>query len=76
LLGAAMDVVDAGVSLVDAGEGVVLDRHPGVGAMGEGVDGHGFEVAGLDEVVEGLRRFGLCRRCRSRWPDAWCGGLL
>ena len=37
-----------------AAEGVVLDGHPGVGAMGEGVDGHGLEVAGLDEIVEGL----------------------
>ena len=59
LLGSTVDVVDAGVCLVDAGEGVVLDGHPGVGAMGEGVDRHGFEVAGLDEVVEGLGGFGF-----------------
>ena len=38
-------------------QGVVLDGHPGVGALGEGVDGHDFEVAGLDEVVEGLGGF-------------------
>ena len=49
-----MDVVDAGFGLVEGHEGVVLDGHPGVGAFGDGVDGHGFEVAGLDEVVEGL----------------------
>ena len=30
---------------------------PGIGAMGEGIDGHGLEVASLDEVVEGLRGF-------------------
>src|ERR1700691_5481560 len=59
LLGAAVNVVDAGVSLVDAGEGVVLDGHPGGGAMGEGVDRHGFEGAGVYEVVEGLGGLGF-----------------
>ncbi len=49
-----MDVVDAGVGLVEGHDGVLLDGHPGVGAVGHGVDGHDFEVAGLDEVVEGL----------------------
>ncbi len=56
-LGAGVDVVDAGFGLVDGGEGVALDGLPGVGAVGEGVDGHGFEVAGPDEVVEGLGGF-------------------
>ncbi len=54
-LGAAMDVVDAGFGLIEAHQGVLLDGKPGVGAAGEWIDGHGFDVAGLNEVVEGLR---------------------
>jgi len=57
LLGAAVDVVDAGCGLVEAHEGVGLDGHPGVGAVSEGVDGHHLDVAGLDEVVERLGGF-------------------
>ena len=54
LLGAAVDVVDAGFGLVEAHQGILLGGHPGVGATGEGVSGHYFDVAGLNEVVEGL----------------------
>ena len=59
LLGAAVDVVDAGFGLVEVHHGVCLDGHPGVGAVGHGVDGHGLEVAGLDEVVEGFGGLGF-----------------
>ena len=54
LLGAAVDVVDAGFGLIEGRQGVLLGGHPGVGAVGKGVGGHDFDVAGLDEVVEGL----------------------
>ena len=51
LLGAGMDVVDAaGLRFVDVGVGAGLVEDPGVVALGEGVDGHDFEVAGGDEV--------------------------
>ena len=53
-LSAAVDVVDAGLGLVEAHHGVFLDGDPGVVALGDGILGHDFEVAGLDEVVEGL----------------------
>src|ERR1700679_298728 len=53
-LGAAVDVVDAGFGLIEGLKGVVLGSHPGVGALGERVFWKDFEVASLDEVVEGL----------------------
>ena len=52
-----MDVTDAGVGLVEALEGVGLDGLPGVRSVGEGIDGHDLQIAGLNEVVEGLRGF-------------------
>src|SRR5580698_8308529 len=57
LLGAAVDVVDAGFGLVEAHEGVLLGGNPGVGTGGEGIDGHHFNITRLDEVIEGLGGF-------------------
>ena len=39
LLGSAVDVVDAGFGLIEAHVGVIGGREPGVGAVGEWVDG-------------------------------------
>ena len=51
-LSSAVYVVDAGLGLVDGGQGIVLDGYPRVATFGEGIDRHGFEVASLYQVVE------------------------
>ena len=62
LLGSGVDIVDAGLSLIDALEGIVLGWDPRVCPIGEGIFGHGLDVTSLDEVVQRLRRLLLVDR--------------
>ena len=57
LVGAGMNIVDAGVGLIEGVHGVAGIRHPGSVAFGHGVFGDGLEIAVLDQVVERLRGF-------------------
>ena len=54
-MSAAVDIIDAGLGLVNCRHGVVLTRDPRVAAFGKRVDGHGLKVACLNQIVERLR---------------------
>ena len=45
MLGAGVDVGNAGLGLIGSDEGVALDGNPAVGAVGDGVFGHHFQIA-------------------------------
>ena len=56
-----MDVHDAAVGLIGCRDRGVVDWLPGRIRIGDRVDGQILEIAGVDEILQGLRRFLLVR---------------
>src|SRR5437899_652789 len=54
----AMDVADAGLGLVGAHQGIVLNWDP-ISLAGDGIFGNFSEVTGRDQLVQRLWRLGL-----------------
>src|ERR1700689_2857731 len=57
LSGTGMDIIDAGIGLVERVQSVARIGDPGAVAVSHGIFRDDFEVALLNEIVQRLRRF-------------------